>query len=126
MANPYDIPGMNAASLATSLAGLPFEGPVGSVRLGLALIGGEWVVNPTFQEVEEATFDIVVAGRRNDEGGIDILMIEGEAPDNTWQLLQAAEGAAAPTEEVVAEGPEAREAIAETIDFQNEPSRSSA
>jgi polyribonucleotide nucleotidyltransferase len=119
MANPYDIPGMNAASLATSLAGLPFEGPVGSVRMGL--IGGEWVVNPTFQEVEEATFDIVVAGRRNDEGGIDILMIEGEAPDNTWQLLQAAEGAAAPTEEVVAEGLEAaKRAIAEMIDFQNE------
>ncbi|MGE5459876.1 MAG: polyribonucleotide nucleotidyltransferase, partial [Solirubrobacterales bacterium] len=119
MANPYDIPGMNAASLATCIAGLPFEGPVGSVRMGL--IGGEWVVNPTFQEVEEATFDIVVAGRRNDEGGIDILMIEGEAPDNTWQLLQAAEGAVAPTEEVVAEGLEAaKRAIAEVIDFQNE------
>ena len=44
MANPYDIPGMNAASLATSLAGLPFEGPVGSVRMGL--IGGEWVGEP--------------------------------------------------------------------------------
>jgi polyribonucleotide nucleotidyltransferase len=119
MANPYDIPGMNAASLATCLAGLPFEGPVGSVRMGL--IGGEWVINPTFQEVEEATFDIVVAGRRNDEGGIDILMIEGEAPDNTWQLLQAAEGAVAPTEEIVAEGLEAaKRAIAEMIDFQIE------
>jgi polyribonucleotide nucleotidyltransferase len=119
MANPYDIPGMNAASLATCIAGLPFEGPVGSVRLGL--IGGEWVVNPTFQEVEEATFDIVVAGRRNDAGGVDILMIEGEAPDNTWQLLQAAEGAAAPTEEVVAEGLEAaKRAIGEMIDFQLE------
>ncbi|HEU4526545.1 MAG TPA: polyribonucleotide nucleotidyltransferase [Actinomycetota bacterium] len=119
MANPYDIPGMNAASLATCIAGLPFEGPVGSVRMGL--IGGEWVINPTFQEVEDATFDIVVAGRRNDEGGIDILMIEGEAPDNTWQLLQAAEGAAAPTEEVVSEGLEAaKRAIAEMIDFQRE------
>ncbi len=119
MANPYDIPGMNAASLATCIAGLPFEGPVGSVRMGL--IGGEWVINPTFQDVEDATFDIVVAGRRNDEGGIDILMIEGEAPDNTWQLLQAAEGAVGPTEEVVAEGLEAaKRAIAEMIDFQNE------
>ncbi len=119
MANPYDIPGMNAASLATCIAGLPFEGPVGAVRLGL--IGGEWVINPTFQEVEDATFDVVVAGRRNDDGGIDILMIEGEAPDNAWQLLQAAEGAVAPTEEVVAEGLEAgKRAIAEVIDFQNE------
>ena len=88
MARQYDIPGMNAASLATMLSGIPFEGPVGSVRLGL--IGGEWVINPTFQDLEEATFDIVVAGRRNDSGQVDILMIEGEAPDNTWALLQGA------------------------------------
>src|SRR2546426_11777090 len=87
MVNPYDIPGMNAASLATCIAGLPFEGPVGSVRLGL--IGNEWVINPTFQDVEDATFDIVVAGRRNHDGAIDILMIEGEAPDNTWSLINA-------------------------------------
>ena len=115
--NPYDIPAMNAASVATCLAGLPFDGPVGSVRMGL--VGGQWVVNPTFQEVEDATFDVVVAGRRNESGVIDILMIEGEAPDNTWALL--ASGAAAPTEETVAEGLEAAKlAIAELIDFQQE------
>ncbi|MGH2709782.1 MAG: hypothetical protein ACRDH9_01065, partial [Actinomycetota bacterium] len=55
---------MNAASLAVGIAGLPFDGPVGSVRLGL--IGSDWVVNPTFQELEEATFDIVVAGSKNE------------------------------------------------------------
>src|SRR5215210_5192928 len=74
MANPYDIPAINAASLAVGIAGLPFDGPVGAVRLGL--IGGEWAVNPTFDELEDATFDIVVAGSKNDEGGIVILMIE--------------------------------------------------
>ncbi|HET9248843.1 MAG TPA: polyribonucleotide nucleotidyltransferase, partial [Actinomycetota bacterium] len=117
MANQYDIPGMNAASLATMLSGIPFEGPVGSVRLGL--IGGEWVINPTFQDLEEATFDIVVAGRRNDEGQVDILMIEGEAPDNTWALLDA--NGTAPTEKVVAEGLEvAKRAIGELIDLQLE------
>jgi polyribonucleotide nucleotidyltransferase len=115
--NPYDVPAMNASSLATCLAGLPFDGPVGSVRMGL--IGGEWAVNPTFQQVEEATFDIVVAGRRNDAGGVDILMIEGEAPDDAWALL--ADGATAPTEETVAEGLEAaKRAIAELVDFQQE------
>ncbi len=115
--NPYDIPAMNAASVATCLAGLPFDGPVASVRM--ALIDGQWSVNPTFQEVEEATFDVVVAGRRNDAGVIDVLMIEGEAPDNTWDLL--ASGAAAPTEETVAEGLEAAKvAIGELIDFQRE------
>jgi polyribonucleotide nucleotidyltransferase len=115
--NPYDIPSMNAASVATCLAGLPFDGPVGAVRVGL--IDGEWVINPTFQEVEEATFDVVVAGRKNDEGQIDILMIEGEAPDRTWELL--ASGAQAPTEETVAEGLEAaKRAIDDVIDFQRE------
>src|SRR5881628_2547552 len=117
LANPYDVPGINGASLSTMIAGLPFDGPVGAVRLGL--IGGEWRINPTFQEVEDATFDIVVAGSRNAEGDIDILMIEGEAPDSTWKLL--AEGATAPTEEIVAEGLEAaKRAISEVIDFQLE------
>ncbi len=117
MANPYDIPAMNAAACAVSLAGLPFDGPVASVRLGL--IGGEWVVNPTFQEVDDATFDIVVAGSKNPAGGVDILMIEGEAPEGTWPRL--VEGATAPTEEVVAQGLEVAKAqIAELIAFQEE------
>ena len=64
MENPYDIPAMNAAACAVGLAGLPFDGPVAAVRLGL--IDGTWVVNPTFQETEDATFDIVVAGRRSE------------------------------------------------------------
>ena len=118
LGNPYDIPGINAASLATMIAGLPFDGPVGAVRMGL--IGSQWVVNSTYQDAENATFDVVVAGRRNDRGTIDILMIEGEAPDNTWSLLQAGDGVA-PTEEVVAEGLEAaKRAIGEMIDFQDE------
>ena len=117
MAHQYDIAGMNAASLATMLSGIPFEGPVGSVRMGL--IGGEWVINPTFQDLEESTFDIVVAGRRNDAGQVDILMIEGEAPENTWALLQA--DGTMPTEPVVAEGLEAaKRAIDELIEMQLE------
>jgi polyribonucleotide nucleotidyltransferase len=117
--DPYDIPAMNAAAAAVQLAGLPFDGPVGAVRLGL--IGAEWVVNPTFQEVEEATFDIVVAGSKNPGGGVDILMIEGEAPELTWPLLAEGAGAVAPTEEVVAQGLEVAKAkIAEIIAFQEE------
>jgi len=117
MENPYDIPAMNAAACAVGLAGLPFDGPVAAVRLGL--INGEWVVNPTYQEVEDATFDIVVAGSKSDDGGVDVLMIEGEAPVHTWSLL--AEGALAPTEEVVAQGLEvAKGEIAKIIAFQDE------
>jgi polyribonucleotide nucleotidyltransferase len=119
MANPYDIPAMNAAACAVGLAGLPFDGPVAAVRLGL--IHGEWVVNPTFQEVEDATFDIVVAGSKNPEGGVDVLMIEGEAPENTWPLLADGGDAVAPTEQVVAEGLEvAKREIAQLIAFQDE------
>jgi len=119
LANPYDIPGINAASLSTMIAGLPFDGPVGAVRMGL--IGGEWRIDPTFQDLEMATFDVIVAGRRNDAGGIDVLMIEGEAPDNAWGQLGNGGAAVAPTEEVVAEGLEAaRRVIGEMIDFQQE------
>jgi polyribonucleotide nucleotidyltransferase len=119
MANPYDIPGINAASVSTMAAGLPFDGPVGAVRMGL--IGGEWRVNPTFQDLEQATFDVVVAGRRNYLGGIDVLMIEGEAPDETWRLLEGGGASVAPTEEVVAEGLEAaKRAIDDVIEFQKE------
>src|SRR2546421_6879277 len=116
-ANPYDIPGINGASLAVMAAGLPFDGPVGAVRLGY--IGGQWKVNPTYQELDLATFDIVVAGKRNEQGGIDILMIEGEATDESWKLVE--EGANAPTEELVADGLEvAKQAIGEIVDLQNE------
>jgi polyribonucleotide nucleotidyltransferase len=119
MANPYDIPAMNAAACAVGLAGLPFDGPVAAVRLGL--IHGEWVVNPTFQDVDDATFDIVVAGSKAADGGVDVLMIEGEAPENTWPLLSEGGDALAPTEEVVARGLEVAKAeIAQLIAFQEE------
>src|SRR3954471_1818340 len=117
MENPYDIPAMNAAACAVGLAGLPFNGPVAAVRLGL--IDGQWQINPTYLETEDATFDIVVAGSKASDGGVDILMIEGEAPTNTWPLLSG--GALAPTEEVVAQGLEVAKAeIAKIISFQDE------
>src|SRR2546426_2558587 len=78
-ANPYDIPGINAASLAVMLAGLPFDGPIAAVRLGL--IGGQWKINPTYQDLDLATVAVVVAGRMNYGGSIRILMGEGEAPE---------------------------------------------
>jgi polyribonucleotide nucleotidyltransferase len=117
LANSYDIPSINAAGLAVTLAGLPFNGPVAAVRLGL--IGGQWHVNPTYQELDLATFDVVVSGRKNDEGEVDILMVEGEAPEGTWERLDG--GGVAPTEEIVAEGLEvAKHHIGEIIDFQRE------
>src|SRR5438067_13362392 len=82
LAYPYDIPAINGAGLAVSLAGLPFHGPVAAARV--ALIGGQWHVNPTYQDLDLATFDVIVAGRMNDAGQADILTGEVEAPDGTW------------------------------------------
>jgi polyribonucleotide nucleotidyltransferase len=116
-ANPYDVPGINGAGLAATLAGLPFDGPVAAARL--ALMNGRWKVNPTYQDLDLATFDMIVAGRRNDQGGVDILMVEAEAPDEA--LTHIAEGQPAPTEEAVAEGlEEAKRAIGEIVDMQME------
>lgn len=54
----YDVVAINAASASTQLAGLPFSGPIGGVRV--ALIKGQWVAFPTHSELESAVFDMVV------------------------------------------------------------------
>ncbi len=98
----YDVVAINAASASTQLAGLPFSGPVGGVRV--ALIRGQWVGFPTHEQLEEAVFDMVVAGRIAGDD-VAIMMVEAEATTQTISLV--AGGAQAPTEEVVAEGLEA-------------------
>jgi polyribonucleotide nucleotidyltransferase len=117
LANLYDVPCINGAGLAVTLAGLPFDGPVAACRVGL--LNGRWKVNPTYQDLDLATFDMIVAGRKNDQGEVDILMVEAEAPDEALKLI--AEGGTTPTEEVVAEGlEEAKRVIGEIVDFQRE------
>src|SRR6478752_1154992 len=100
---PYDVLAINAASASTQLSGLPFSGPVGGTRV--ALIRGQWVAFPTHKELEEAVFDMVVAGRVLPDGDVAIMMVEAEATSETVALV--AGGATAPTEEVVAQGLEA-------------------
>ncbi|MEU7884692.1 polyribonucleotide nucleotidyltransferase [Microbispora bryophytorum] len=99
----YDVIAINAASMSTQLAGLPFSGPIGGVRV--ALIDGQWVAFPTHTELERATFDMVVAGRVLADGDVAIMMVEAESTRDTLKLV--AEGAVAPTEETVAQGLEA-------------------
>ena len=99
----YDVLAINAASISTSLAGLPFSGPVAATRI--ALVAGQWVAFPRYSERERATFDMVVAGRVVGDD-VAIAMIEAEAPDNTWELIHGG-GGTTPTEEVVAAGLEA-------------------
>ena len=101
----YDVVAINAASLSTQLAGLPFSGPIGGVRV--ALIRGQWVAFPAHSQLEEATFDMVVAGRVVEGGDVAIMMVEAESTPRTLALVAAGGEAVAPTEEVVAEGLEA-------------------
>ncbi len=98
----YDVVAINAASMSTQIAGLPFSGPIGGVRI--ALIDNQWVAFPRFSELERAVFAMVVAGRIVGDD-VAVMMVEAEATDNAWNLIQ--QGATAPTEEVVAQGLEA-------------------
>ena len=82
----YDVVAINAASLSTQLAGLPFTGPIGGVRV--ALIGDQWVGFPDVDQLEEATFDMVVAGRVTASGEVAIMMVEAESTEATWDLVQ--------------------------------------
>ena len=98
----YDVIAINAASMSTQLAGLPFSGPIGGVRV--ALIEGQWVAFPNHSDLEKAVFDMVVAGRISD-GDVAIMMVEAEATSKTIDLIKG--GAIVPTEEIVGQGLEA-------------------
>jgi polyribonucleotide nucleotidyltransferase len=103
----YDTLAINAASASSQISGIPFSGPIAGVRL--ALIGDQWVAFPKYSQLEEAVFDLVVAGRvvTDAQGNEDvaIMMVEAEATENSWNLIKA--GATKPNEEVVAQGLEA-------------------
>ncbi len=113
--DPYDVVAINAASASTQLAGLPFSGPIGGVRVAL-IDGGTWVAFPTYEQLERAVFDMVVAGRvvgSGDTADVAIMMVEAEATTETINLV--AGGAQAPTEDVVASGLEAAKPFIRTL-----------
>src|SRR5918999_1163354 len=85
-ANPSDILSINAASAAVAISDIPFDGPIGAVRM--SHIGNRWVPNPTYQEQEEETIELVIAGRMNERGEVDIMMIEAGASDDLFDLLE--------------------------------------
>ncbi len=105
----YDVVAINAASASTQIAGLPFSGPVGGVRV--ALVDGQWVGFPTVEQLERAVFNMVVAGRivnpasGSNAADVAIMMVEAEATDTVVEKVAA--GAQAPTEAIVAAGLEA-------------------
>lgn len=118
----YDALAINAASLSTQISGLPFSGPIAGVRLALIPGHGEhadqWVAFPNAKQLEEAVFDLIVAGRVLDDGDVAIMMVEAEATEGSWNLIKG--GATKPSEEVVAQGLEASKPfIKELVAAQN-------
>ena len=105
----YDALAINAASASTQISGLPFSGPIAGVRLALVPGHGEhadqWVAFPNTKVLEDAVFDLVVAGRVLEDGEVAIMMVEAEATEHSWNLIKG--GATKPAEEVVAQGLEA-------------------
>jgi polyribonucleotide nucleotidyltransferase len=115
--NPHDVASMNGASAALTVSGIPFNGPIGAVRL--AHIEGEWLAHPTFQQGDQSTFEIVVAGRVLDNGDVAIMMVEAGGTEAAWELYQA--GAPKVTEETIADGlEEAKRWIKASIDLQTQ------
>ena len=115
--NPFDVIALNGASAALGVSPIPFEGPIGAVRV--ALKKGEWIPFPTEDDLAESVFELVVAGRRNDGGEIDITMVEAGATAHGLRLV--ADGDRPSDEEAVAQGlEEAKEYIGGMIDLQLE------
>ncbi|MDP9070989.1 MAG: polyribonucleotide nucleotidyltransferase [Actinomycetota bacterium] len=116
--NPHDVVSINAASAALMVSGIPFDGPVGSVRLAYTTAGG-WLPHPTYQEGDASTFELVVAGRALDDGDVAIMMVEAGGTEDAWRYYE--DGAPKVTEEVIADGLEAAKTwIKESIELQRQ------
>ncbi len=115
--NQFDVHCITAASAALLLGGVPFTGPISGARV--AHIRGRWVPFPTYSEMDQATMELVVAGRISDDGGdVDVLMVEAGGFEHTWRLITE-EGAPKPTEDVLVEGlDEAKKIIRQLCEAQ--------
>jgi len=121
LVNPHDVLAINGASAALMLSGIPFDGPIGAVRMAYS-INGTWLPHATYQEGDASTFELVVAGRAlgtQADSEIAIMMVEAGGTESAWVFYEA--GAPKVTEEVIAEGLEAsKKWIRESIDLQRE------
>ena len=81
--NDPDILAMVAASAALTISGVPFFGPIGAARVGC--IGGEYVLNPTIEQVKKSDLDLVVAGTHD-----AVMMVESEAKELSEAMMLGA------------------------------------
>ncbi|MGK2949444.1 MAG: polyribonucleotide nucleotidyltransferase [Acidimicrobiales bacterium] len=115
--NPYDVLAINGASASLMISGIPFQGPIGAVRIAYST-DGTWIPHPTFEEVEESTFELIVAGRGVGDD-VAIMMVEAGGTEKAWSHYEA--GAPKVTEEVIADGLDACKVwIKESIELQKQ------
>ncbi len=81
--NDSDIVAMVASSAALTLSGIPFMGPIGAARVGV--VNGEYVLNPTIEQMKTSELDLVVAGTQD-----AVLMVESEAKELTEEKMLGA------------------------------------
>jgi polyribonucleotide nucleotidyltransferase len=119
--NPHDVLAINASSAALMLSGIPFEGPIGAVRIAYST-EGTWIPHATYQEGDASTFELVVAGRALSDAldaEVAIMMVEAGGTERSWEYY--GDGAPKVTEDVLAEGLEAAKTwIRESINLQRE------
>ena len=119
--NPHDVLAINAASAALMISGIPFDGPIGAARIAYST-EGDWVPHPTFEQGDDSTFELVVAGRalsKDADAEIAIMMVEAGGTERSWRFYE--DGAPKVNEEVLAEGLEsAKTWIRESINLQRE------
>ncbi|MFN8052894.1 MAG: polyribonucleotide nucleotidyltransferase [Acidimicrobiales bacterium] len=117
MENPHDVLAINAASAALMISDVPFDGPIGAVRIAYD-VGGEWVAHPTYQEGESSVFEMVVAGRELADGDVAVMMVEAGGTEGSWEFYS--EGAPKVDESALAAGLQAaKQWIKEAIALQN-------
>ena len=109
---PIDIVSLIGASTALSISGIPFEGPIGATRIGY--VNGEFIVNPSYEEMDQSKLDIVVAGSRD-----GVIMMEAGASelpeDVVYEAIQLAQNV---NEEVIDFQDEIVEAVGKaTIEY---------
>jgi polyribonucleotide nucleotidyltransferase len=119
--NPHDVLVINAASAALMISPIPFDGPIGAVRIAFTE-DGTWIPHPTYQEGDASTFELVVAGRAlSEDRDADVAIMMVEAGGTEGSFVKFADGAPYVTEEVLAQGLEASKTwIRESINLQRD------
>ena len=121
MQNPHDVLAINTASAALMVSGIPFDGPIGAVRIAWSQ-DGTWIPHATYQEGDASLFELVVAGRALSDAAdaeVAIMMVEAGGTEDSWAFYE--NGAPKVTEEVLAGGLEAaKKWIRESVELQRE------